>query len=174
MFSTKPANDSRSTFIGVFGLHVVFKCLRFFLSISYYTGSLWLTSFCILAAFLSAKCQMRYLSSSLTLLPCARTYKVFNSLQNSNFSSEFGSTHSCLISANVLFWKGPLDISILFGIYCLLFCTKLGSMCLSEQNGPIIQHRTRWTLRAQNELIGSDTKLIGRPIAIYKAVRSLN
>ena len=25
--------------------------LRFFLSISYYTGSLWLTSFCILAAF---------------------------------------------------------------------------------------------------------------------------
>ena len=43
--TTKPANGSRSTFLGVF---VVFECLRFFLRISYYTG---LTSFCILAAF---------------------------------------------------------------------------------------------------------------------------
>ena len=29
----KPANDSRGTFLGVFGFHVVFECLRFFLSI---------------------------------------------------------------------------------------------------------------------------------------------
>ena len=41
--TTKPANDSRSTFLGVFGFHVIFECLSFFLSISYYTGSFWLT-----------------------------------------------------------------------------------------------------------------------------------
>ena len=49
--TTKPANDNHSTFLGVFGFYVVFECLRFFLSISYHTGSLWLSSFRILAAF---------------------------------------------------------------------------------------------------------------------------
>ena len=41
----------RPCFLGVFGFHVVLEYLCFFLSISYYAGSLWLTSFCILAAF---------------------------------------------------------------------------------------------------------------------------
>ena len=65
--TTKTANGSRSTFLGVF---VVFECLRFFLRISYYTE---LTSFCILAAFFLP--NEIFLISSLTLLPFSRTCK---------------------------------------------------------------------------------------------------
>ena len=94
--------------------------IRFFLSISCYTGSLWLTSSCILAAFFLPNDYYLWLCCRLLVL--ARVNGFLCVSKNSNFSAKFDSTHSCSIYANVLFRKGPLDIGILFGIYSLLFC----------------------------------------------------
>ena len=79
---------------------------------------------------------MRYLSSSLTLFPFSRTCQCqFKSLKKSNFSSKFDSTHSCSISANVLFRKRPLDITILFGpVYINLLLAECEVRTASYEN----------------------------------------
>ena len=119
-----PSNQQRNRRTAVAILFLVLLASKsvfnanFFLSINNYTGS-----YCILLSVFSlafsAKwdiCHRLWLSFRFLVLVSLSLSK------KSNFSSKFNSTHSCSISANVFFQKGPLDISILFGIYCFLFC----------------------------------------------------
>ena len=112
----KPANGSRSTFLGAFGFQIAFEC-QFFLSINNYTGSYYI----LLSVF-----SLLFLPNEIFVVVfdfvAIFSYLFLSLAKKSNYSSKFDSTHSCSISANVLFRKRPLDISILFGISCLLFC----------------------------------------------------
>ena len=94
--TTKPANDSvdsRCTFLGVLASMSLLNA-SVSSSVCYYTGSLWLTSFCILFV-------------AVCMFVLAKVNGFYVSPKTQNFSSKFGSTHSCSISAKVLFRKRP-------------------------------------------------------------------
>ena len=116
-----PSNQQRNRRTAVAVLFLVllasksFLNAKFFLSINNYTGNYWILLSVFSLLFFSAK--MRYLSSSLTLLPFSRTcFQV--SLKKSNFSSKFDSTHLAQFLQMFSFVKGLLT-SVCYLIYIL-------------------------------------------------------
>ena len=150
--TTKPANDSRSTFLGVFVIfdfHVVFECLRFFLSISYYTGSLWLTSFCISTAFFLPDRIFIIIFDLVSVCSYLQRLMVFMSLQKFKTLAQIWQ-HTFLLniwqSVNVLFQKQALGHQYI--IWYILFVILPSNLKKTPNDQHVVQNvSTQCTLK---------------------------